>query len=90
MPGLNGIQLYQILKALDPKLKVLFISALDSAQEIISVLPSIIESHSLIVLYSARNRKFCFRCMASLAILASCIDSITDFESEVAPILRKI
>lgn len=88
MPGLNGIQLYQILKALDPKLKVLFISALDSAQEIISVLPSIIESHSL--LYSARNRKFCFRCMASLAILASCIDSITDFESEVAPILRKI
>ncbi len=41
MPDLNGIQLYQILKALDSKQKVLFISALDSAQEIISVLPSV-------------------------------------------------
>jgi DNA-binding response OmpR family regulator len=45
MPGLNGIQLYQILKALDLMLKVLFISALDSAQEIISVLPNVKLSH---------------------------------------------
>ncbi|HET7391618.1 MAG TPA: response regulator [Nitrososphaeraceae archaeon] len=30
MPGLNGIQLYQILKTLCPNLKILFISALDA------------------------------------------------------------
>ena len=41
MPGLNGIQLYQILKALDSKVKILFISALDLAQEIISILPNV-------------------------------------------------
>jgi FixJ family two-component response regulator len=41
MQGLNGVQLYQILKALDKNVKVLFISGLDSAQEIISVLPNV-------------------------------------------------
>jgi DNA-binding response OmpR family regulator len=41
MQDLNGVQLYQILKALDKNVKVLFISALDSAQEIISVLPNV-------------------------------------------------
>jgi CheY-like chemotaxis protein len=41
MQGLNGVQLYQILKALDKNVKILFISGLDSAEEIISVLPSV-------------------------------------------------
>jgi two-component SAPR family response regulator len=41
MQDLNGVQLYQILKALDKNVKVLFISGLDSAQEIISVLPNV-------------------------------------------------
>jgi CheY-like chemotaxis protein len=39
MHGLNGIQLYQILKALDPTIKILFLSGLDAAQEILSTLP---------------------------------------------------
>jgi DNA-binding NarL/FixJ family response regulator len=39
MPGLNGIQLYQILKALCPNVKILFISALDAAQELVTSLP---------------------------------------------------
>ena len=41
MQGLNGVQFYQILKALNKNVKVLFISGLDSAQEIISVLPNV-------------------------------------------------
>jgi CheY-like chemotaxis protein len=41
MRGLNGVQLYQILKALDKNVKILFISGLDSAEEIISVLPNV-------------------------------------------------
>jgi CheY-like chemotaxis protein len=34
MPMINGIQLYQILKILSPKIKVLFVSALDAADEL--------------------------------------------------------
>jgi CheY-like chemotaxis protein len=41
MPGLNGIQLYQILKALSADVKILFISALDAAQEVVSALPAV-------------------------------------------------
>jgi CheY-like chemotaxis protein len=41
MSGLNGTQLYQILKALSTNIKVLFISGLDAAQEIVSMLPSV-------------------------------------------------
>jgi CheY-like chemotaxis protein len=41
MPDLNGIQLYQILKALSANVKILFISALDAAQEVVSALPSV-------------------------------------------------
>ena len=41
MPNLNGIQLYYRLKAINPNVKILFVSALDAAQEMISILPSI-------------------------------------------------
>ncbi|MFL6397670.1 MAG: response regulator [Nitrososphaeraceae archaeon] len=41
MPNLNGIQLYYRLKAINPKIKILFVSALDAAQEMVSILPSI-------------------------------------------------
>lgn len=41
MPGLNGTQLYQILKALSSNIKILFVSVLDAAQEIVSMLPSV-------------------------------------------------
>jgi len=39
MPNLNGIQLYYRLKAKNPDVKILFVSALDAAQEMISILP---------------------------------------------------
>jgi len=41
MPGLNGLQLYYRLKAMNPTIKVLFVSALDAAQEMMSILPGV-------------------------------------------------
>ena len=41
MRDINGIQLYQILKVIDPQIKVLFISALDAAEELTSIIPGI-------------------------------------------------
>ncbi|MGI0034834.1 MAG: response regulator, partial [Nitrososphaera sp.] len=41
MPDLNGLQLYQSLKAMNPSAKVLFVTAVDAAQEICSVLPGV-------------------------------------------------
>jgi CheY-like chemotaxis protein len=45
MPGLNGIQLYQILKIINKNIKVLFVSALDAADEILSIFPEITSSN---------------------------------------------
>ena len=41
MPGLNGLQLYYRLKAINRNIKILFISALDSVPELISILPDL-------------------------------------------------
>jgi CheY-like chemotaxis protein/class 3 adenylate cyclase len=41
MPGLNGLQLYYRLKAVDRNIKVLFVSALDASEELISILPEV-------------------------------------------------
>jgi CheY-like chemotaxis protein len=41
MPGINGIQLYNILKILKPSLKILFLTALDSVNELTSIYPDI-------------------------------------------------
>ena len=41
MPELNGIQLYQMLKIINKNIRVLFISALDAADEILSLFPEI-------------------------------------------------
>ncbi|MDQ4073815.1 MAG: response regulator, partial [Thermoproteota archaeon] len=41
MPDINGIQLYYKLKAINPYLNILFISALDIVQEVIDALPGI-------------------------------------------------
>lgn len=39
MENLNGLQLYQCMKAIDPTSKLLFASALDAAKELTSILP---------------------------------------------------
>jgi two-component system response regulator ChvI len=41
MPDINGIKLYQILKVLNPRLKVLFITALDAVDELTSIYPDV-------------------------------------------------
>ena len=45
MPKLNGLQLFHKMKALSPKIKIMFCSALDVAQEVTSVLPDIEHEH---------------------------------------------
>jgi CheY-like chemotaxis protein/class 3 adenylate cyclase len=39
MPRLNGLQLFYKIKTLSPKIKVMFSSALDVAEEVVSILP---------------------------------------------------
>jgi CheY-like chemotaxis protein len=41
MPGLNGLELYQRLKAINTDIKILFVSALDAAEMLVSVLPGV-------------------------------------------------
>ncbi|HVX02483.1 MAG TPA: response regulator, partial [Nitrososphaera sp.] len=41
MPGLNGLQLHQSFKAMDPSCKIIFISALEAAREMVSILPGL-------------------------------------------------
>lgn len=41
MENLNGLQLYQCMKAINPASKLLFASALDAAKELTSILPDI-------------------------------------------------
>lgn len=42
MPDINGIQFYQILKIMNKNIKVLFVSALDAAEETMSLFSEII------------------------------------------------
>jgi CheY-like chemotaxis protein/predicted transcriptional regulator len=39
MQGLNGLQLYQSIKAINPTCRAIFVSALDAATEVVSILP---------------------------------------------------
>jgi CheY-like chemotaxis protein len=45
MPKINGLQLFYKMKALSPKIKIMFCSALDIAQEAVSVLPNVEHEH---------------------------------------------
>ena len=44
MPKVNGLRLYQNMRSTDRNVKVLFISALDAAEELTSVLPGIVSN----------------------------------------------
>jgi CheY-like chemotaxis protein/predicted transcriptional regulator len=39
MPAINGLQLYQSIKAINPACRAIFVSALDAAREVVSILP---------------------------------------------------
>jgi two-component SAPR family response regulator len=41
MPKLNGLQLYQRFKAINTKIKIVFVSCLDAAEELITMLPDV-------------------------------------------------
>jgi CheY-like chemotaxis protein len=41
MPTINGLQLYQRLKTLDPSVRVIFLSALDATDELVSILEGV-------------------------------------------------
>jgi CheY-like chemotaxis protein len=41
MKNLNGIQLHQQIKAIDPKIKIIFVTALDILDELLSIVPGI-------------------------------------------------
>jgi CheY-like chemotaxis protein len=48
MPGLNGLQLYYRLKAINRNIKILFVSALDAVPELVSILPDIKTTRDII------------------------------------------
>ena len=41
MPYINGIQLYQVLKIINPSIKIMFMTALDVVNELSSICPDI-------------------------------------------------
>jgi DNA-binding response OmpR family regulator len=45
MPGLNGLQLFYRIRAISPSTGIIFCSALDIADELISILPGITYDH---------------------------------------------
>jgi len=48
MPGLNGLQLYYKLKAINRNIKILFVSALDAVPELVSILPDVKSTNDII------------------------------------------
>jgi DNA-binding NarL/FixJ family response regulator len=48
MKDLNGFQLYQQIKAIDPTIKILFITALDILDEILTIVPGLSKDQILI------------------------------------------
>jgi two-component SAPR family response regulator len=41
MPKLNGLQLYQRFKAINAKIKIIFVSCLDVSEELVTMLPDV-------------------------------------------------
>lgn len=59
MPKLNGIQLFYRLKAITPDVRIMFLSALDAAEELISILPGV--KHDDIIKKPVRNEELVAR-----------------------------
>jgi len=55
MPQLNGLQLYQRLRAINSTIRILFVTALDAADELISLLPDV-ASNQVIMKPVSRER----------------------------------
>jgi len=48
MKDLNGFQLQQQIKSIDPTIKILFITVLDISNEILTIIPSLFKEQILI------------------------------------------
>ncbi len=48
MPAMNGLELYRRLRSIDPNVNVLFLTALDAAEELCSVLPGDLSRSNII------------------------------------------
>jgi two-component SAPR family response regulator len=44
---MNGVQLYQKLKSIDKDMRIIFLTALDAAYELLSIIPEMKKSHIL-------------------------------------------
>jgi CheY-like chemotaxis protein len=55
MPHLNGLQLYQRLRAINSTVRILFVTALDAAQELVSLLPDV-RANQVIMKPVSRNK----------------------------------
>jgi two-component system response regulator ChvI len=65
MPGLNGLQLFYRIKAVSPDTTIMFCSALDIAEELVSILPGITHAH--ILKKPLRREDFISRIKAAVA-----------------------
>ncbi len=75
MPSMNGLQLYQRLKAIDPRIKIIFLTALETSEELVSVLDGLA---SIDVMKKPINKKnFLQKVRASVGQLSGAIDANT-------------
>jgi CheY-like chemotaxis protein len=65
MPRLNGLQLYHRLKTMSMSVKVLFVSALDAAAELVSILPN---SNELRVIKKPADQEYFMSAVRSLLV----------------------
>jgi two-component system, OmpR family, response regulator ChvI len=65
MPNLNGLQLYYRLKAINPDIRIMFVSALDAAQEMVSILPGV--KLDDVVQKPVEQKEFVYKVKAALA-----------------------
>ena len=65
MPRLNGLQLYHGLKTMSMSVKVLFVSALDAAAELVSILPN---SNELRVIKKPADQEYFMSAVRSLLV----------------------
>jgi two-component SAPR family response regulator len=56
MKNLNGLQLHQQIKAIDPTIKIIFITALDILDELLSIVPGL--SQDQIMRKPINNKEF--------------------------------
>ena len=66
MPSLNGLQLYYRIKAMNPNIKVLFVSALDAAEEMVSILPGVKLNDDVIIKKPVNQEQFLYKVKKAL------------------------